>query len=186
MNRFCFVFALAFGIAANSASAEGMSKSYSLPNNVAFRLHVPEGWRDQVRQDTHNLPPTISFAPESGAPFEVLATAIWIQPGLAMFGADEMRNIVENSAKGVASQAVEEKIEIRELKGIVDIGYYFSVTDKAPKPDEYKYLTQGVMGVRDIVFTFTILTNDGQEDIVTKAISMLASVDHPAQAEISY
>lgn len=177
MNRFCFVFALAFGIVTNSASAGGMSKSYSLPNNGTFRLQVPEGWRDQVRQTTNNLPPTISFLPESGAAFEVLATAIWIQPGLTMLGATEMRNIVENSAKEVAPEAVEEKIEIRELKGIVDIGYYFAATDKAPKPDEYKYLTQGMMRVRDIVFTFTILTNDGQEDIVSKAISMLASVD---------
>ena len=57
------------------------------------------------------------------------------------------------------------------------VSCFFS-TDRAPKPDEYKYMTQGMILVGDIALTFTILTNDGQEIVITNALSMLKSSTH--------
>ncbi len=85
----------------------------------------------------------------------------------------KVRDIVERSAKDVASQAVEETIEIKELQGDSVAGYYFTATDKAPKPGEFKYMTQGMFRVGDVGPTFTILTNDGGESVILDALAML-------------
>jgi hypothetical protein len=45
--------------------------------------------------------------------------------------------------------------------------------DRAPKPDEYKFLTQGVVRVGELSVTFTILTNDGQDAIVRQTLDAL-------------
>lgn len=95
-----------------------------------------------------------------------------------MPGPEEMKSSVERAADGASQQAVEKTIPIRELKGSSGKGYYFSATDKAPKPDEFKYLTQGMLGVGDLAVTFTILTNDGQDAVVKEALSMLSSAAH--------
>jgi hypothetical protein len=35
-------------------------------------------------------------------------------------------------------------------------------------------MSQGIIGVGNLVVTFTILTNDGQDEVVNKAMAMLA------------
>jgi len=64
-------------------------------------------------------------------------------------------------------------IEIRTLKVDGGTGYYFSATDRAPNPGEYKYLTQGMLPVGELVVTFTILSNDGGEAAVSAALTLL-------------
>ena len=49
---------------------------------------------------------------------------------------------------------------------------------KAPKPGEYKYMTQGMLVVRELAVSFTILTNDGQQQVVQDALTMLKSATH--------
>ena len=60
-------------------------------------------------------------------------------------------------------------------------GYYFTATDRAPKAGEYKYLLQGMVKVSELVVTFTILTNAGQEPIAHQALSMIKSAVHLAK-----
>jgi hypothetical protein len=52
------------------------------------------------------------------------------------------------------------------------------VTDKAPNPGEYKYLTQGMLRVSELVVSFSILTNDGQEQVREDALALLKSAVH--------
>lgn len=66
-------------------------------------------------------------------------------------------------------------IAILELRGIFGGGYYFSATDKAPRSDEHKYLTQGAMAVDDLLLTFTVLTDKADSSIVKTALDVLRS-----------
>lgn len=137
-------------------------------------LTIPDGWVDQVRQPDPRLPPTISIRPAAGPPFEILVTPIWPprddgpKPTL-----EAIRAAVRIAAEAAKSQAVEREIAVRNLSGPETFGAYFSVTDRAPKPGEYKYLTQGMLGLADLRVTFTILTNDGQEKVALQALDML-------------
>jgi hypothetical protein len=54
------------------------------------------------------------------------------------------------------------------------------VTDREAKSGNYKHLTQGILPVGILTVAVTIYTNDGREDIVTDALTMLKSAIHSA------
>ena len=68
---------------------------------------------------------------------------------------------------------MEKALRVRQLSGDGNQGFYFLATDSAPKPGQFKYLTQGIAHVGDINLAFTILTNDGQEMVVKDALDMI-------------
>ena len=167
--------------AALGQAAGMIERRFLLPDHGYFVAQVPPGWKDQVRQPPNRLPPTIVFHRSSGQPFEILLTTIW--PA----GKDRprpprevLRKQVENAAEIAKSQSAESKLQIKEFQGRSGDVFYFSATDRAPKAGEYKFLTQGILPVGELTVTFTILTNDGQEDIVKQAIELLKSAAHDA------
>lgn len=171
---------LALALTALSAHAdERVSKSYPLQNHGTFELKMPASWKDSVDQPRDGLPPTITFAPKSGADFRVVVTPIWpARPDVKQPTPEELKGLARRFADKMAPQSVEKKLSVKELKGSANTAYYFTATDPAPKPDEYKILNQGVMGVGELRVTFTILTNDGQDDIVKAALAMLTAAQH--------
>jgi hypothetical protein len=173
------IFILVIVIAPLFASAEEATvRSYPLPEHGTFQVKVPESWKDSVARPGGGLPPTITFAPKAGAPFKILVTPLWpAQPDAKKPTADELKEKVQRAADGAAPQAVEKTIEVKLLKGPTNIGYYFAATDRAPKPGEFKFLNQGMVTVEDLLVTFTILTNDGQDAAVTAALSMLSGAE---------
>jgi len=154
-------------------------KRYELPNHGVLLLNVPDKWIDQVRRPPGNLPPTIRFIQLTGEQFEILFTPLWKMPGARVdFGTVQgIKNLVEGAAVEASSQAVEKNINVKELTGS-NIGYYFSATDKAPKPGEYKYMSQGAVGINEIMGTFTILTNSPDSKVVEQAINMFGNMRH--------
>ena len=79
------------------------------------------------------------------------------------------------AAGEVGAQSVEDKIEPKELRGKNAWGYRFSATDKAPKPGEYLYVTQGVLVVSNVRIAFTILSREGEKKAVVQALDAIAS-----------
>jgi hypothetical protein len=92
-----------------------------------------------------------------------------------------MRHGVQQAADKVKPTALEHYLPVEELTGAPGRGYYFSATDREPKPDEFKYLTQGMLLVGDVVVSFAILTNDAQEEVRDQALAMLKSASHVAR-----
>ena len=43
----------------------------------SFEMQAPSAWRDHFGQPQDDIPPTIAFAPKSGAPFQVMITPMW-------------------------------------------------------------------------------------------------------------
>lgn len=167
------VLALAF---ASAHADDAEFRSYPLQKHGTFQLKVPAAWKDSVTQPPNGLPPTITLSPKSGAPFQVMVTPMWpARPDVKVPTPDELKASVKRAADGAAPQAVEATIEVKELKGPANTGYYFAAIDRAPKPGEFKILNQGMIGVGDLRVAFTILTNDGQDAVVKDALSMLSA-----------
>jgi hypothetical protein len=173
----CFAVALVFAQAP-------AARRFSIPGHGELVLQVPEGWKGDIRQPPENLPPTFTFSPSFGAPFRVMVTAGgFAKPGAPVMDADTLRKRVEAIAKGAEPQAAEKSLEVKELVGSACHGFYFSATDKAPKPGEYAYMTQGIARAGDILLAFTVLTHDGQEAVVKAALEMVRrAVLHPGRA----
>ena len=176
MKRIKLHVALLFCLIATGAIAQTdtAERRFALPEHGNFVITVPRDWKDQVRQPPDRLPPTIVFGPGSGRPFHVVMTPIWPPTKEhALPARDQVRAAIERGAQEASSQAVEKELRVLELQGRSGAGFYFTATDRAPKPGEYKFLTQGSILVGKLVVNFTILTNDGQEAVVKQALDAL-------------
>lgn len=123
--------------------------------------------------------------PTTGAPFEVLMTPIWsAKKDGSLSRADALRRQIEQAAERLKAKALEERPLIKELHGLAGLGYYFSLTDRAPTSGEYKYLTQGIIRVGNLDVTFTILTNDDQKKVVSDTLMMLKKAVHKSDEAI--
>jgi hypothetical protein len=167
---------------------KGVQKSgireYSLPDHGSLQLGVSASWKDELRQPPNRLPPTIVFRQDSGDPFEILITPLWSgKIDSSLLNADELKQNVRATADQLKSQAVEKVINVKEVKSGTSFGYYFTLTDRAPKPGEFKYMTQGIMRVGDLPLAFTVLTNDGQLKIIEEALTMIKSANHKYTGE---
>ena len=174
--RLAFLGALLLCFAHSSFAAE---KKYALSEHGYFQMNVPAGWSDEVREAGASLPPTLAFRPSRGQPFEVLVTPLWREaPDAPPFTKDWIRNQVWGAVDQVKDQSLEQNISIVEFSGARGPGYFFNATERAPKAGEYKYLLQGMVKVNELVVTFTVLTNAGQEQIAHQALSMIKSAVH--------
>lgn len=150
---------------------------YQVPNHGALVLNVPKDWLDEIGRPPKDLPPTFTFTPQSGEPFNVLITAMWDpnqQPGFN--NSQNVRRMVEGVWRESGSQAMEKEMKICDLKGNDFTGHYITLTDKTSKskPGDYKYMTQGGLGVGDLELVFTILSNK-KDFPITEALEMIRS-----------
>jgi hypothetical protein len=164
--------------------AAAAPQSFLMPGHGTLLLNVPEGWKSDLKQPPGGLPPTIGFGGQSGGSFVVLVTAVWgSSPGSTAPDDAKTKTAVATAAKSAESQSVEGSLSLQNLVGASGRGYYFRATDRAPKPGEWKYLTQGMIRSGGIGLTFTILTNDGQAAIEKAALKMIRSaVQQPGDA----
>jgi len=64
------------------------------------------------------------------------------------------------------------------MRGRSGNSFCFPLTDKAPRPGEWKYMTQGGVGVADLLLMFTIFTNVRDSNVIQSALEMIANAGH--------
>jgi len=163
--------ALLLGAVASQAWAEDIR--IPVPGGGALVLPLPDGWRSARESGPV---PTVSLTPASGGSFQVLVSPLVGPEGrLAPSSPDFLQRYVEGAASEARAQAVEKSLSIQNFGSGNVQGNYFSATDRAPKPGEYKYLTQGSMSVSGLPVGFTILSNGNPRGAVEPALRMLTS-----------
>jgi hypothetical protein len=183
--RIHLLFVVGLCASVTAVALAGSSRVFELPDHGALTLTVPDSWVDKMNRPANRLPPTILLRPGAAGSGEVLITAVWpIPPVTNISDEATIRSEVAEAAKKAASQSVERALPLQELKGTEARGFYFSATDRAPAPGEYKYLTQGIVRVGEIALAFTVLTNDGEEAVVKATLEMLKTAVHRSSSEI--
>jgi len=157
-------------------------KKYPIPEHGVLELNVPPAWKSEVHKPQENMPPTIIFTPAKGNDFEVMVTTLWGKTGEQGFNRqDKVRILVEQDSQKLLPTAAETKIVLKEIKGVTNAGYYFSITDKSPNPGEYRYMTRGVIGVGNLLLSVTILHRVKDSQTVQDALSMLREARQSAK-----
>jgi hypothetical protein len=149
-------------------------KKYPIPEHGTLELKVPTSWKGEVHKPQADMPPTMIFNPAKGNDFQVLVAVLWSKTGEQGFNSqDKVRTLVEKDGQKLLPNAVETKIILQEIQGVDHTGYYFSVTDKAPDPGEYRYMTHGAIGVGNLLLSATILHRVKESESVKDALSAL-------------
>jgi hypothetical protein len=139
----------------------GQLHDYVVPGHGKLRLRVPDGWSDTSKALEQPASVLLRFRPVAGNAFYVQVTAVWLDPSkLAKMTPESLKASVGQSTAEPLRQAVEKAVTIQELRGKQTLGYYYSLTDRAPPPGEYRYITQGELRVGELLTTFTILHQD--------------------------
>ena len=159
-----------------SAADDGVDRNYALPGHGRLLLHLPTGWNDEMREHPGDFSPTIYISGFEGSPFVAMITPLWPDPHSASdFGTPKsIHEIVVKAAKAAEPESVEGKLSIITMGGGQGPGYYFDATDRAPEPGDFKYMTQGAVGVGELVCTFTILSNDAKSAAKIKVLNMVS------------
>jgi hypothetical protein len=91
----------------------------------------------------------------------VLITVMLPPPGspLSTASAEDIARLVSASAEQAAAHSVEGNLKVESFSAGRVQGSYFSATDKAPKPGEFKYMSQGLAALGDLAVTFTALSH---------------------------
>jgi hypothetical protein len=172
-----FVKTVSFRQKSATAKTSRSERRYPLGDYGSFRIDIPLSWRDELRQPSNRTSPVISLSPKSGNLFQIFITPI-CGAKKEMLKDEAIKLLVQKSAERVKPQAVEKTLRLVGLQGSSSRGYYFFTTDKAPKPGEYKYMTQGVLAVGDLIVTFTILTSNNHEEVAKEALTLLKRARH--------
>jgi len=160
---------------AGEQSASGnQRRSFTLPQHGTLTLGVPTTWKQTVRQPPGDLPPTLTFSPDKGDGFKVLITPLWSPNKDPNFNKpDKVRSLIDNELKGMLPSAVEQEVVIQEFKGVYGTGYYFLVTDKAPKPGEYPYVVRAGAGIGDLLLSVTVLCRSKKSEGIISTIKAI-------------
>ncbi len=149
-------------------------RKYPIPEHGTLELNVPTSWKGEVHKPQENMPPTIIFKPALGNDFEVFITVLWGKAGEPDFNSPaKVRTLVENDGQKILPKSVENRLVVQQVRGINNIGYFFSLTDKAPNPGEFRYMTRGGMAVGNLLLNVTILYRVKDSPPLREALSML-------------
>lgn len=179
LKRFVLVCLLGSLPNLSAMAAEDINvRTFKLPKAKQLELYIPKAWTDTLKQPPRNLPPTITLTTKPEDKFKFLVT-IGDQP----LSDEKARSIAEKSLEDAKPQALEQVIQLKEIIGPQNKGYYFYATDKAPKQGEYKYMTQGVIRTDGGSLIFTLLSNDGAEPEVAGMLESLRTAKYKAAAK---
>jgi uncharacterized protein YneF (UPF0154 family) len=157
-----------------SATEQKAIKKYPIPEHGTLELNVPTSWKGEVHKPQANMPPTIIFNPAKGNDFQVIITVLWSKTGEQDVNSrDKVRTLMQKDGQKLLPNAVETEILLQEIQRVDHTGYYFSVTDKAPNPGEYRYMTHGAIGVGNLLLSTTILHHVKESGSVKDALSAL-------------
>jgi hypothetical protein len=174
------VFVLLIVLAAYSIaySLDTKQRDYQVNGFGILELHVPISWAENIKPSEGVPAKTIEYTNKGSLQFSIQITPIWPEvTNINLNNQDSIKNLVVSAARKAKEQAVETNIPVKQFKGGNKIGYYFTATDRAPGPGEFKYMTQGVMTASQYGLLFTILTNDYNSKHINDALSLLLTAN---------
>lgn len=163
----------------------GAASHIALPGGDELWLAIPEAWNQKFEAPDKNTPPSVWLTQRQGPTFNIFITPLTGSPmAAALTDQNKLRSVVTAISRDALAQSVEMSLPVHELSGGDVHGSYFAATDRAPKPGEWKYLTQGMVDIDGVPFAFTILTNDGQEAIAKTALELIRTASLHAPTKV--
>jgi len=153
---------------AASPKAGSATKAFTL-SGVSVTMNWDAHWT--VQDAAPDAPDTVKF--ETADPMQM---SVLLSAGQVAAGADEdefRAAVMDKTSTEFLQQSVEKELKVEPF-GSGDIhGSRVCATDRAPKPNEYKYICQGILTYHGSAVIFTMLYNDSGKVDADKALKAL-------------
>ena len=148
-----------------------------LPSGATLTLQLPEGWRALATQNDKASTIKVFSAPDRTEP-TLLLTAFQLPPTSPITCAEALKDALQKQATRLLPTALQDHAEILDLHASQGIGYFYHLTDKRPEsgPSDYREMHQGAILITPYLVTITILTHPSQDELVTAATKVAASI----------
>lgn len=168
-------------------AAEGPDRArlaWEVDGHGRLLVELPAGWTATAGEPEPPLPASLRLEPPSGRPV-LLLTPTWDPnaPADAPASVEGAHLLAELARRKAADTAVEVPLPLLELGGGA-VGWWFAATDRelepggrAPEPDEYRCLVQGVAVVGGLTLSFTLL-DDGEGPHRAAALELVRRARH--------
>ena len=156
--------------------AEQERYSVTMPDGPAVSFVQPKGWHITTEEAGPSV--TVELSPASGDDFLMLVTIFPFQPNSPGSSPDGLRTAVFEAGNQKLAGALQDSIELTEVRGSVAMGYLYHLTDRNPErgPGDYREATQGMMLLAPYVASVTVLTHSEDDGTVERAIELLKSI----------
>ena len=163
----------------NSAIGQTGVRRYAVPMDGFVELDVPISWQEKLsRLSEESIDVTISFRPSTGDDFLIMVTVYPVTDQESV-NSTALRQRLEEAVLPPDLLIAEEKnLTVQQLQGAMGAGYFYHVTDKQLKEGErkladYRYVTRGMLPVKNGFLYFSIMTHEKGSPIRVQALEML-------------
>jgi len=156
------------GFSVRGMAAEAATR---IPGWGTLTFPLPDNWRVQRSADS---PPSLTLGPDRGQRFEVKILPFTSpQPGIPPSTPESLSGQANANAKYRARDAEEAVISVLQFRTADAFGYYYSFTDKAPKPREFRYFTEGLAQIAGYPILFVVSSEHASPELVTTVLKVL-------------
>ena len=170
---------LAFNSSANEKMTNGITemvkREYPIPEHGMLELEMPRKWNVTYFEPGDKPYPIIIFYPEQEpASFQLTISILW-DDGIErdVTNDDFIKNYVESIGENILTYSDQENLELKSINGTAGSGYYFSLSDSSAPEDEYRYLTQGGIAVKEILLVFSCFTRELDEELLKTVLRLI-------------
>lgn len=166
--------ALLLALAATAAGAGELR--ITMPTGKPLVFTVPDEWSAQTRPTRADQPHAARVIAADPKQLTILISSLVpADPDWPAATAEQLRARVGDSLGRVRAKAVEAEPSVQDLGLTNAHGYYFLVTDKDPRPGEFKYLLQGQIAQGQVTVIFSAFMNGDPAELAPKAVALLRS-----------
>ena len=175
-TRYVVVGVLLILVASPVVGAEEDRYSVTVPDGPPLSFVQPTAWEIATKDAGPSV--TVELSPTSGGDFLMLVTIFPFQPDSPVSRPEGLRAAVLEMGNQKLSGALQDSIELTEVRGGGAVGYLYHLTDRNPEqgPGDYREATQGMMLLKPYVASVTVLTHSGDDSTVERAIEVLKSI----------
>ena len=163
----CFALLASFGVP--GAGAEAGAR---IPGWGTLTFPLPEGWR--VLASTTDSASPLTLGPSNGRAFEVRVIPLTSpQTSIPPSTPESLSGQANANAKRRARDALEPALSVRQFRAGDSFGYYYSFTDKAPKPGDFRHYTEGLAQIAGYPITFVVISEQASAELLTQVLNFL-------------
>jgi hypothetical protein len=176
MRRGALLMAVIAVCASGAAESGATRVDLVVPGVGAVALAYPADWQCQVTGPGES--PTLTCAHDKPNGFRVLVTAM---AGKTMTDS-QLKTSVQGAGEALLPGAMQKELTLRRVAGAEATGYVYALTDKSPEkgPRDFREMTQGIILLRQVALSATILTQTGGSRTVDAALAMLSAASAAA------
>jgi hypothetical protein len=169
------VFSLVCNSIAQSATTSDASQAVPIPDHGDLVVPTPQGWTRKLQGPPKA--PTIKFTERSDQQFDLLITVIPLPASRKNVNSPEnLKAMAQAQGSMALKTAKETELKLEQLKGKDAVGYFYTLTDSNPDPGSFEHMTQGLVGVGDLLLTFTFLHHQKELPQRQTALDLIAGI----------